>query len=411
LAECSLALRRLSLSHFRNYRSYRLELENEAPSIAILLGPNGSGKTNFLEAVSYLAPGRGLRGARLADVTHMKELIPWAVAATLVTLHGLIEVGTGLTPPPPRVRGHTLAEATQGAADGPASKPVSANRRQVRIDGLPASGPAALGEYVSVAWLTPKMDRLFKEGASGRRRFFDRLALGLHPDHGKQLAAYERTMRERLRLLNRRERSAEPNWLTALERKISESGVAIAAARIDTLVHLQEQIDRSAEGAFPKADLKLGGLLESWLVDCPAIEVEDAFAIRLYENRALDAEIGRQSTGTHRSDLEVHHRMKAIPAAMCSTGEQKALLINMVLADARMQHQIRGAGPILLLDEVAAHLDDLRRRALFEELLSLNSQIWLTGTDGGLFEALEGQAAFYGAGENKLKLLAAGRQI
>ena len=405
-AECRLALRRLSLSHFRNYRSFRLDLEPGAPSIAVLLGPNGSGKTNFLEAISYLAPGRGLRGARLADVTFMEEPTPWAVAATLATPRGLVEVGTGLTPPPPPVRGHRLAEAASGAAEGPASNPVAASRRQVRIDGVSAAGPAALGEHVSVAWLTPKMDRLFKEGASGRRRFFDRLVLGLHPDHGKHLAAHERTMRERLRLLTQRQRSAEPNWLAALERRISESGVAIAAARIDTLIHLQEQIDRSAEGAFPKADLKLEGLLEGWLVDRPAIEVEDAFALRLHETRPLDGEIGRQSAGIHRSDLEVHHRKKSIPAALCSTGEQKALLINMVLADARMQYQIRGAGPILLLDEVAAHLDETRRRSLFGELLSLNSQIWLTGTDAGLFQALAGRAAFYGAGENKLAPLA-----
>ena len=407
-AECSLALRRLSLSNFRNYKSFRFELEPEAPLITILLGPNGTGKTNFLEAISYLAPGRGLRGARLADVTCMEGPDPWAVAGKLVTPRGPIEVGTGLAPPPSPVSGHRLAEASSKIAGGSAAGPTAANRRQVRIDGVPASGPAALGEHVSVAWLTPKMDRLFKEGAGGRRHFFDRLVLGLHPEHGKYLAAYERTMRERLRLLTQRERSVEPKWLKALERKISESGVAIAAARIDTLAHLREQIERSADGAFPKADLELEGLLEGWLEDDPAIEVEDAFAVRLHESRPLDGEIGRQSAGIHRSDLVAYHRSKSIPAAKCSTGEQKALLINMVLADARMQHQIRSAGPILLLDEVAAHLDETRRRALFEELLSLNSQIWLTGTDAGLFEALEGRAAFYRARDNKLMPLAAG---
>lgn len=409
-AECGLALLRLSLSNYRNYGSFRLDLSPGAPPIAVLLGPNGSGKTNFLEAISYLAPGRGLRGARLAEVSTMEDTAPWAVAARLKTPNGVVDIGTGLTPPPPRIRGHELAEAGAAGDDtpiarsgtGPGTHPNTAARRLVRIDGLPAAGPAALGEHVSVAWLTPKMDRLFKESASGRRRFFDRLVLGLHPEQGRRLNAYDRMMRERLRLLCGLDHPAEPNWLTALERKISENGVAIAAARLDTLAHLQAQIDNSADDIFPRANLRLEGLLEGGLLDSPAIEVEDAFADRLKETRSLDREIGRQSAGPHRSDLEVDHGKKAIPAALCSTGEQKALLINIVLADARMQYQIRGVGPILLLDEVAAHLDEKRRRALFEELLSLNSQIWLTGTDAGMFRALSGRAAFFAAGENKL---------
>lgn len=385
-AEAGLSVERVSLSHYRNYRQLRLQLEPGSPPMNVLTGPNGSGKTNFLEALSYLAPGRGLRGARLAEVSQRGAGEPWAVAAVVSTPGGRVEIGTGLSQAP---RDQTPGDQTFS------DQTPGYHRRLVRIDETTAPGPAALGPHVSIVWLSPRMDRLFKESASGRRRFFDRLALGLHPHHGRRLSAYEKAVRERLHLLAAAAGPADPAWLSALERKISENGVAIAAGRLDTITHLQEQISRSADGPFPKADLKLEGTLEERLLKSPAIEVEDAFAEELLENRTVDREASRQSVGPHRSDLLVSHRIKNMPAGLCSTGEQKALLINMVLADARMQTDIRGIAPILLLDEVAAHLDQRRLRALFGELAGLESQIWLTGTNAAAFEALSGSATFY----------------
>jgi len=365
----------LKLSNFRCYPSARLQMDGTCCPV-VLTGPNGAGKTNILEALSFLSPGRGLRRAALVDVGRIGGDGPWAVASTIDAgpSVGRVDVGTGLAPQDDE---HTN------------------NRRVVRIDGETVSGPAAFSDLWSVSWLTPQMDRLFIEGASSRRRFFDRLMLGLYPDHGRQVSAYERAMRERNRLLGDKGTSADKAWLNALEARMAEHGVAVAAGRIEFAGLLLGQIEMSPEGPFPKAVLALDGMVEQALMNAPATKVEDEFKQRLLNCRALDAKTGRTSEGPHKCDLRVSHKDKDMPAELCSTGEQKALLIGLVLANARLTQQTTGTAPLMLLDEVAAHLDTTRRSGLFEELISLKSQCWLTGTDRSLFEGLETRANFF----------------
>jgi DNA replication and repair protein RecF len=358
---------RLVLTDFRNYRSARLDLDPEAaPGPVVLTGANGAGKTNLLEAMSFLSPGRGLRNARLSDIDRRGAGSAeegagsgWAVAATIATRRGPVSIGTG------RV-----------GAEG--------ERRTVRIDGEPAKSQAALGERLGVLWLTPQMDRLFVEGPGGRRRLLDRLVLGLDPAHAARVARYEQALRERARLL--RDGSREAAWLGALEEIMAAEGVAVAAARRDAV----ERLDR----AFPRARLSLIGALEAWLDTMPALAAEERFRAALAETRAAEALSGGAGIGPHRSDLAVFHAEKGIAAEMASTGEQKALLIAIVLAQAALQRAERGEPPLLLLDEVAAHLDGPRRSALFEALCGLESQAWITGTDAQLFAPLNGAARF-----------------
>jgi DNA replication and repair protein RecF len=359
---------RLAVTDFRNYRTARLELD---PGPVVLSGPNGAGKTNLLEAVSFLSVGRGLRHARLGDIErrHAESEPPtagWAVAATVETRRGAMRIGTG-------------------------TDPAGGERRVIRIDGEPVRGQAALGELIGLTWLTPQMDRLFIEAPLSRRRFLDRLVLGLDPAHAARVSAYEHAMRERSRLL--RDGPGDPTWLNALEETMAAQGVAVAAARCDAV----DRLDRacaSAEGPFPRAHLALAGTVEAWLDEAPALAAEDRFKTALKQSRAADALSGGASTGPHRSDLAVTHAETGIRAEALSTGEQKALLISIVLAHARLQRETRGEPPLLLLDEVAAHLDAARREALFEELLGLESQVWLTGTDIALFAPLRAAARF-----------------
>lgn len=371
------AVHRLRLSNFRNYE--QLALDISAP-VAILNGANGAGKTNLLEAISFLSPGRGLRRARLRDV-QLREVrnngaadtadtadAGWAVAATVAAPMGPINIGSSLT-------------KTENGGD----------RRVARHDGT-AMAPAGLAALVGVQWLTPQMDRLFQDGPSSRRRFLDRLVLGLDPDHGRRVGAYERSMRERAKLL-RDAASNDPAWLGALEARMAANGVAVAAARREALARLQRLLAETP-GCFPRPGLAIEGRLENWLAEHPAVEVESRFAALLAENRRRDGEAGGTGDGPHRSDLSVRHLDKDQAAGLCSTGEQKALLISVILANARAEAQRRGAAPILLLDEVAAHLDQTRREALFDEILALGGQTWLSGTDRELFTALSGQAQF-----------------
>jgi DNA replication and repair protein RecF len=360
---------RLVLTDFRNYREARLTLGTEP---VVLTGPNGAGKTNLLEAISFLAPGRGLRGAKLSEIDRRpageRDCLAngWAVAAVVETRGGAYRVGTG-----------------RDVAAG--------ERRVIRIDGEPARGQAVLGERLGLAWLTPSMDRLFTDGPSGRRRFLDRLALGLDPAHAAHVAAYEHALRERARLL--RDGLAEPAWLSALEEVMAARGVAVTAGRREAV----ERLDRAcaeAEGPFPRARLKLVGTVEEWLEAMPALAAEERLAAALAANRRNDAQAGSTSIGPHRSDVAVVLAEKGIAAELASTGEQKALLISIILAHARLQWTVRGEPPVLLLDEIAAHLDASRRTALFEALLSLDSQVWLTGTDEALFAPLRGEAQF-----------------
>ena len=360
---------RLVLSDFRNYHQARLTLGTEP---VVLTGPNGAGKTNLLEALSFLAPGRGLRGAKLTEIDRRAEQAygapsaAWAVAAVVATRCGEMQVGTG-----------------RDAAAG--------DRRVVRIDGESTRGQMALGKRIGVVWLTPPMDRLFLDGPSGRRRFLDRLVLGLDPEHGSRVAAYEQALRERSRLL--RDGPADPVWLAALEEVMAEQGVAVAAGRREAVRRL-DRACAAAEGSFPRARLTLVGTVEGWLEAMPALAAEAQLAAMLAANRQSDGQTGGAAIGPHRSDLAVELAEKGIAAEFASTGEQKALLISILLAHAALQRAIRGEPPLLLLDEVAAHLDASRRAALFEALLRLESQAWLTGTDEALFAPLRCQAQF-----------------
>lgn len=376
-APSGFAVRRLTLTNFRNYGGLRLETELRP---VVLTGANGAGKTNLLEAISYLSPGRGLRRARLDEVTSHGADAGWAVAARVRDPRsgGVAEIGTGTT-------GGDTGEA-------------AGERRAVRIDGAPARGPASLAEVFSVSWLTPQMDRLFQESSGGRRRFLDRLVYGFDTAHARRVSAYERALRERSRLLRSGEGTSE--WLAALEETMAEYGVAVAAARREGVARLEQGLTQGSggsggSGAFPRAALGVDGLLETLLDGLPALEVEAVFRAQLAESRPRDAETGGAAIGPHRSDLTVRHLENGLPAQQCSTGEQKALLIAIVLADARVKGVRAGAAPVLLLDEVVAHLDEERREALFEEILGLGAQTWLTGTDRTLFAALEGAAQFF----------------
>ena len=380
LAPGAVSVTRLRLSEFRSYRSLSLDPDHRS---VVLTGPNGAGKTNLLEALSFLAPGRGLRRTRLAEVGRRLEtgfaprFAPWAVAATVSTPRGVVEIGTG-----------TAASGAASSTGLNESAGEIATRRQVRIDGEPVRGQASLGEWVGALWLTPEMERLFTEGPAPRRWFLDRLVFGLDPAHAGRLAAYERALRERARLLRRDAASAEnASWFAALEKTMAECGIAVAAAREDMV----DRLNRSCAaglGSFPAARLAIVGVIEDWLKEIPALETEERLRAALAESRARDTEAGGASFGPHRSDFTVTDRARNAPAEQSSTGEQKALLISIVLANARLQALERGAAPLLLLDEVAAHLDDNRRRALFEEIDTLGAQAWMTGTEESLFAPL-----------------------
>ena len=380
-------LARLALSAFRSYREAALET---GAGPVVLCGPNGAGKTNLLEAISLLAPGRGLRRARLSEMMrrapghetgHETESSGgWAVAARVATPDGLRELGTGREPNTGR----------EGSQEGPRE------RRAVRIDGAPVRGQQALGEVLALVWLTPQMDGLLREGPGGRRRFLDRLVYGFDPAHAGRVSAYEQSMRERARLLKLGR--AEDAWLSAVEDSMARHGTAIAAARRALVARLNAAC-AAQESAFPVAGLALEGETEAWLDEGPALQAEDRLRARLAAARPDDGETGGTSAGPHRSDLAVRHLAQDMPAALCSTGEQKALLLSIVLAHARLLTLERGAAPILLLDEVAAHLDPARRGALYEELLGLGAQAWLTGTEFPVFAPL-GEAAQFVRVEN-----------
>jgi DNA replication and repair protein RecF len=368
-----LAVRRLTLTDFRCYQYLRLETD---PRPVVLTGPNGAGKTNLLEALSFLTPGRGMRRATLSDVSRKETgsdqpgTAPWAVAAVLDGPSGRVEIGTG------RVAG--------------------SERRTVRIDGQPAKAQD-LGMIASALWLTPAMDRLFIEGAGGRRRFLDRLVLGQETGHAAEASAYEHAMRERTRLLKAAQqggRRPDPAWLAALEEAMARHGVRVATARKRTVERLDAAC-AEAVGPFPAARLALAGEVEDWLGESPADEVEEKMRAALRAARGRDEAAGAATFGPHRSDLSVRHADKDMPAAQCSTGEQKAVLVSIVLAQARVRTALSGLAPLLLLDEVVAHLDQVRRAALFDQLAGLNAQSWMTGTDEVLFAGFGDRAQFF----------------
>ena len=363
------ALSRLTLTDFRSYARADLVLDGRP---VYLVGPNGAGKTNLLEAVSLFTPGRGLRGSALAEVGRRLpgEAVgrAWAVAAVVSAGGEETQLGTGVEQP--------------GAA-----------RRTVRIAGetLP---PGRLADHLRQVWLTPAQDRLFLEGASDRRRFFDRLVFAAIPRHAAHAQAYEKSQRERMRLLTDESGPPDPAWLDALEARLAEAGALMAEARATTLTALQAEIDGRGERPFPQAKLSLTGEWEQMAAAGAEIaDIEAKLATALAAARPRDAAAGRALTGPHRGDLAVIHAEKDRPAAECSTGEQKALILNLVLAQAaRLARADSGPSPILLLDEVAAHLDATRLGALFDEIEALGLQAFLTGTDQVLFEDLKGRA-------------------
>lgn len=363
----ALSVFRLATTRFRCYEAARLELD---PRPVVLTGPNGAGKTNLLEAVSLLAPGRGLRRARLPEIDRLGDSGGWGVAATVQTPNGRVEIGTGREP--------------------------GGERRVIHIDGMPARGQTALAEHVSALWLTPEMDRLFREGSSARRRFLDRLVYGFDPAHAGRVAAYEQAMRERGRLLQ--EGISDATWLSVIEETMAARGVAISAARLDMVQRLDRVLAASG-GPFPGVALAVTGTVEDWLAAEPALTAEERLKAALEANRATDAHNGATAVGPHRSDLEARHLAKDVPADLCSTGEQKAMLIAIVLAEARLQAAERGVAPLLLLDEVAAHLDEGRRAALFDEVCGLPGQTWMSGTDAAIFAALDGRAQRFAVAE------------
>jgi DNA replication and repair protein RecF len=337
---------RLALTDFRSYASALIE---PRPGFVLLFGDNGAGKTNLLEAVSLLTPGRGLRGAALSEMSRQSGSGAFAVAARV----GETDIGTG-----------TLATAPE--------------RRQVRINGAAAS-VNSLSEWLSVLWLTPAMDRLFLGSTGDRRRFLDRLVLALEPGHAHHAARYEAAMRARNKLLA--EESPDGAWLAALEEAMAEHGAAIAEARDRTVAALDERLADVPEDEFARAAIALEGWNRRDL------------ASALAANRVRDAAAARAIEGPHRQDLAVAHRAKQMPAVQSSTGEQKALLLGLVLAHAELVADRRGEPPLLLLDEVAAHLDPRRRAALFARLEG-RGQVWMTATEAILFDGVDAASRY-----------------
>ncbi|PBC22447.1 MULTISPECIES: DNA replication/repair protein RecF [unclassified Mesorhizobium] len=357
---------KLTLTNFRNYAALAIDL---APGAVVFSGDNGAGKTNLLEAISFLTPGRGLRRAPYADVAREGGDGGFALHARLDGPDGRVEIGTGVS----------VGEGEGG--------------RRVRINGATARSAEDMLEWLRVVWLTPAMDALFTGPAADRRRFLDRLVLAIDPGHGQRALDYEKAMRGRNRLLT--DGSRDDRWFEAIETQMAETGVAIAAARAELVRLLAAMIDRLPDtGPFPQADISLSGDLEAEVSSAPAVDVEERFRRALAGGRDRDRAAGRTLEGPHRSDLLVRHRPKAMLAELCSTGEQKALLVGIVLSHARLTGEMSGMTPILLLDEIAAHLDGGRRAALFSILEELNCQAFMTGTDAALFSSLRGRAQF-----------------
>ena len=359
----TLAITRLTLTDFRNYAGLRLTLDAQ---LVALTGANGAGKTNILEAISLLAPGRGLRGAVFEDLARQGGGGTWAIAAEIDTANGPVTLGTGWS---------GQSEAGDGGS------------RLVVIDGEPQKGSGALGDHMRMLWLTPAMDRLFAGPASDRRRFLDRLVTAFDPEHGSRILVFEKVMRERNLLLE--ETRPDAAWLSSLEAHMAEAAVAISAARMLGLEALQAHIDETrGQSSFPWGDVSVEGEIEARIATTPAVRVEDEYRNILRDSRGLDRAAGRTLRGPHRSDLMVVHGPKQMAAGQCSTGEQKALLIGLILAQARAVKATIGTAPVLLLDEVAAHLDRARRVSLLEALAALGSQSWMTGTDAQLFDGM-----------------------
>jgi DNA replication and repair protein RecF len=364
-------IRRLTLTNFRSYRAAHLQV-GSGP--VVLVGANGAGKTNLLEAISFLAPGRGLRRAAPSDIAFSEGERSWAVSAVVEGALGTVTLGTGI----------------EAATDED-----SAITRKCRIDREPVPSASAFAAHLRVIWLVPAMDALFNGPPSDRRRFLDRLVLAVDPEHAGRVSALERALRSRNHLLA--DIRPDEHWLDAVERETAELAVAVTALRLETVARLQACLSarRTAAWKFPAAEVALEGWMEELVHSRPAIEIEDRYRAVLRNNRARDAAAGRTLEGPHLADLAVRLAEKSIPAAEASTGEQKALLIGLILAHAGLLTEMRGFAPVLLLDEVLAHLDATRRTALVGEIEKLRAQAWMTGADLAPFGELSTSAEIF----------------
>lgn len=362
-------VRRLTLSNFRSYRALQIEIDR---ALVVLTGPNGAGKTNLIEAVSFLSPGRGLRRATLDEVAFSEGDGSWAVATQVEGALGLATLGTGIGPPT-------------------AEKP---EQRKCRIDGETVSSASAFAAHLSVVWLTPVMDGLFIGPASERRRFLDRLTLAIDGGHNARVNAFERSLRARNRLLENPH--PDVHWLEAAEHETAELAVAVASARTETVRRLSVALEaRRNDRSFPVARIAFTGWMDAELASLPAGEIEDRYRAALRAARARDAAAGRTLEGPHLSDLDVVYAAKNVAAANASTGEQKGLLIGLVLAHAGLIADMTGSAPVLLLDEVVAHLDPDRRRTLFDRVDALGTQVFMTGADPNAFADVNERAAVF----------------
>lgn len=355
-------VRRLTLTRFRSYPFAQVAF---GTGPVVITGPNGAGKTNLLEAISLLSPGRGLRRARMEELANSGGDGAWAVAAQVDGALGPVMLGTGLEP----------------RADG-------ATSRKCRIDQQPVPSPSAFLDHLKVIWLTPEMDGLFLGPPSDRRRFLDRLVLAVDGEHGARVNALERALRGRNRLL---EEHGDPRHLDALEHELAELAIAVAAARLETVSRLAAEIAaaRDAASPFPFAEIALDGTIEKMVAERPALEAEDRYRALLRDYRPRDRAAGRTLEGPHLCDLQVAHGPKQLPAARCSTGEQKSLLIGLTLSHARLVAAMHAIAPVVLLDDVAAYLDADRREGLFQALARLGAQVFLTGADPAAFAGIE----------------------
>ena len=394
LTKLKSGVERLTLTDFRNYASLRLKTEI-AP--IVIYGENGAGKTNILEAISFLTPGRGLRGSRLADI---KRFIPqingegnysfisplnWAVAADIVKNDEMYSIAT--------------AVEKSSKEDYENDEIRSFERRIVKVDNFKLSSQGDLGKYFSATWLTPQMDRLFRGGSQPRRSFLDRLVYSFDMEHAKRTAAFEHLYRERYRLL--KEGKNDNYWLNSIEENMAATGVAIAAARKEQIARLNAFIEHEPDDVFPSVRLELDGKFEKMLDTASALTVEDQYRDLLLKQRKflLDYE---NLEGVNRTDFKVYFKKKGMPAELCSTGEQKSLLISIILTQAKCQSLHQGFAPVMLLDEVAAHLDDIKREALLEKITDLNIQAWITTTNPELFDSLRTSAQFFEVRANKV---------
>jgi DNA replication and repair protein RecF len=374
------AVRRLVLADFRSYAALDLDVSSDC---IVLTGENGAGKTNALEALSMFTPGRGLRRADLADCARLGGTGGWAASIEIETPDGRVQLGTGIDLP-----------------DG------LAPQRKYRLDRVPTGSARAFCDHLRIVWLTPAMDGLFVGSAGDRRRFLDRLVLAVDAEHGARVNALERALRNRNRLLE--EGTGEALWLDAAERELAELAVAVAAARHETVSRLAGLIarDRDAGSPFPWAELALAGDIEALIALRPALEIEEHYRRLLRDNRARDAAARRTLIGPQASDLVVRHGPKGVAAALSSTGEQKALLVGLVLAHGRLVAAMSGIAPLLLLDEIAAHFDAARRAALYDGLALVGGQIWMTGADPATFAALSGRAQMFDVSPGRISAMA-----